>query len=209
MKDDKLLYYDYIKDKNDYDLQLIEDPEELAYREYDIYCDEMVAKKNAMLDKTIEAHMCHFVKSTNEKPIVATSALDTCYGILFYDRERKEAFCGHAAPGQLVSLLSEMLEVLGNENRVIEYMFLPGFRNVDRKDYRGIEELRNYLYSNKPSNVKITPLKVKGIDGINLDDRTLSYEFAFDAVSGEFVTSTLFFDVTLHNPRYIAPKKRF
>jgi excinuclease UvrABC helicase subunit UvrB len=34
------------------------------------------------------------------------------------------------------------------------------------------------------------------------------FEFAFDTLTGEFVTEYVFFDSIEHNPRYIAPKRR-
>ncbi len=208
MKNDNLLRYDYIDDKKDYNIQLIEDPDEATYREYDMYCDKMNAMKNTLLSKTSLAHMGEYVKSTKERPVVATQALDTCYGILFYDREKHQALCGHAVPSSLIGMLVRLIEELGDDERIIEYLIVPGFRNVDRKDYSGLDELTKYLYENKPKSIKFKPLMTGGIDNVHLDARSLSYEFAFDAESGLFVTSIVFFDATLHNPRYIPPKMR-
>ena len=100
-----------------------------------------------------------------------------------------------------------MMKWLDGRVGIIEYMILPGFRNVDRKDYSGLKELSDYMLKHTPDNVKITSLKdMRG--GFRLHQGSLSYEFAFDTLTGEFVTEYVFFDSIEHNPRYIAPKRR-
>lgn len=181
--------------------------EENPFQQYDEYCDRMNGIKYKMLKKTSLAGIGRVVESTNDKPIIGTQALDTCYGILFYDRAKKEGVCGHAVPSQLTLVLAEMMKWLKGRTGNIEYMILPGFRNVDRKDYSGLKELSDYMLKHMPENVKMTSLKdMQG--GFRLHQETLSYEFAFDTMNGEFVTEYVFFDSIEHNPRYIAPKKR-
>ena len=132
----------YFKDKTDYIIDIdYEDP----YKEIDEYCDKMNRIKYRLLKKSRIAGMGGVVVSTNEKTIIGTTALDTCYGILFYDRVNKEGICGHAVPGQLTSVLAEMMGWLDGRVGIIEYMLLPGFRNVDRHDYSGFDELYNFL----------------------------------------------------------------
>lgn len=177
------------------------------YQEFDVYCDKMNEIKNKMLKKTTLAEMGGVVESSTEKFIIGTQALDTCYGIMFYDRTRKQGVVGHAIPSQLTSVLAEMLKWLNGRTGLVEYMILPGFRNVDRKDYSGFKELYDYMLAHIPDNVKIVPLKNMK-SGFRLDQASLSYEFAFDTANGEFVTEYVFFNSIEHNPRYIAPKKR-
>ncbi len=208
MDNDKFNNYIDI-DKDLYYEEKIIDRVEEAYREYDIYCDKMNRLKFDALSKASIAHIGQVVKSSLEKPIVGTQALDTCYGILFYDRHKKQAFCGHATPSSLVPTMYQMIKALGDKIRVVEYMIVPGFRNVDRGDYSGLDELNNCMMRYVPSNIKFKSFNSGYSKVVNLDDRTLSYEFAFDASTGEFVTSTLFFDETKNNPRYIPPKMRF
>lgn len=174
----------------------------------DEYCDKMNTIKNALLKKTSLAKMDEIVASSKEKPVIGTQALDTCYGILFYDRESKEGICGHAVPSYLTNLLNKMINLFGTEKRTIEYLIVPGFRNVERKDFRGLEELENVLFNRTSPNIQLVPLK-NDSHGIKLHDNTLSYEFAFDTISGEFVTEYVFFDDIEHNPRYIPSKKIF
>ena len=185
----------------------IEIAEENPFQEYDAYCDKMNRIKYGMLKKTILAEMGRVVESTKERPVIGTQALDTCYGILFYDRASKEGIVGHAVPSQLISVLVEMLKWLEGRTGLIEYMILPGFRNVDRKDYSGFKELHDYMLEHTPDNIKMIPLKDMRSE-FRLDQASLSYEFAFDTSKGEFVTEYVFFDSIEHNPRYISPKRR-
>ena len=199
--DDEIFYK---IEKPDLNIEIIE---ENPFQEYDIYCDKMNAIKFKMLEKTNLAEMGRVVVSTNDKPIIGTKALDTCYGILFYDRAKKEGIAGHAVPSQLTSVLAEMMKWLDGRVGIIEYMILPGFRNVDRHDYSGLKELSDYMLEHVPDNVKMTSLKdMRG--GFRLHQGSLSYEFAFDTSTGEFATEYVFFDSIEHNPRYIAPKRR-
>ncbi len=203
-------FNDYIDiDKNLYYEEKIADPEEEAYGLFDRYCEKMNRLKYELLSKSSLAGMGCIVKSTPVRPIVGTQALDTCYGILFYDRHKREAFCGHAAPSSLAPTMYQMIKALGDKPRIVEYMIIPGFRNEDRGDYSGLEELTECMRNSTPCNIRFKTFNYGYSRVVNLDDRTLSYEFAFDASKGEFVTSTLFFDETKHNPRYIPPRKRF
>lgn len=199
--DDEIFYK---IEKPDLNIEIVE---ENPFQEYDVYCDKMNSIKYKMLEKTNLAGMGRIVESSKDKPIIGTQALDTCYGILFYDRAKKEGVCGHAVPSQLTSVLAEMIKWLDNRVGIIEYMILPGFRNVDRHDYSGLKELSDYMLEHAPNNVKMTSLKdMRG--GFRLHQGSLSYEFAFDTMNGEFVTEYVFFDSIEHNPRYIGPKRR-
>lgn len=189
------------------DIYFIKKEDDYLYKAADEYCDKMNRIKYSMLEKSRFASMGQVVVSSNDKPIIGTQALDTCYGILFYDRNKKEGICGHAVPSNLTTVLIEMINLLGNEERTIEYMILPGYRNVDRKDYSGLHELSNYLLLNLPKNIHLTSMKYDNFY-VKLHMKTLSYEFAFDTSKGEFVTNYVFFETIENNPRYISAKSR-
>lgn len=194
----------YKRDKTDINYEKKEDNQ---FQLYDEYCDRMNHIKFQLLKKTALAEMGSVVESTKDNPIIGTQALDTCYGILFYDRKSKQGVCGHAVPSQLISVISEMMKWLNGRSGNIEYMILPGFRNVERHDYRGLEELSDYLFKNVSEDIQLISFKdMRG--GCSLHQDTLSYEFAFDTINGNFVTEYVFFDSIEHNPRYIAPKRR-
>ena len=134
----------------------IEIKDENPFKKYDESCDKMNSIKYNLLTKTSLASMGGIVISTNDKPIIGTTALDTCYGILFYDRVKKEGICGHAVPSQLTSVLAEMMGWLDGRVGIVEYMLLPGFRNVDRNDYSGLRELKDYMLEHMPEDIKMT-----------------------------------------------------
>lgn len=142
------------------------------------------------------AHIGEIVQSNSEKSIIGTIALDTCYGIVFYDRKNKRGYVGHATPSSKIKTLQEMLNLLEKAKTVrIEYAIIPGYRNEERKDYRGFAELINYLESHCPENITLIPFQSDL--GIQVDERTSTYEFAFEVNSGLPVSQYLFYESPL------------
>lgn len=186
----------------------IEKKEDNPFQMYDDFCSSMNSIKYKLLEKTSLAEMGRVVEATRDKPIIGTLALDTCYGILFYDRARKEGICGHAVPGSLTNVMAEMMKWLDGRVGLVEYMILPGYRNVDYKNYSGLNELVDYMTKNKPEGINLNMLKV-GTSGYRVHQSTLSYEFAFDTSRGKFVTEYVFFNSIEHNSRYISDNHRF
>lgn len=138
------------------------------------------------------AHMGEIVVSSKEKPIVGTTALDTCFGIVFYDRRNKKGIVGHAAPSDRNSIISSMIELLDKNNpQIIEYAIVSGFRNVERKDYSGDTELLIYLKEHCPKNVKLIPFNDLCVQ---VCSNVLAYEFAFEVNAGASVANYLFYD---------------
>lgn len=201
---DRDIYYGDLKtiDKKEY-IEPIDakDP----YKEIDEICAKLNIIKNAMLRETSLAEMGCVVESSEERPIIGTQALDTCYGILFYDRLNKKGLVGHGAPSTKVATLHEMMTRINDgTEKVVEYMIVPGFRNVDYRDMSGVDELLMELEKYCPSNVKFVPL-LSGMESqVKLHKPTLSYEFAFDTRNGRFVSENIFFEETEVNPRYIS-----
>lgn len=136
------------------------------------------------------AHMGQIVSSSDEKPIIGTTALDTCYGILFYDRANKWGLVGHAAPSSKIITLAEMITMLGKKPRIIECAIVSGYRNVERRDTKGETELREYLQNNCPPNIIFVPYQ----DFLNTKvcSNVYAYEFAFNVKTGKSVTYDLF-----------------
>ena len=136
------------------------------------------------------ALMGQIVSSTDEKPIIGTTALDTCYGILFYDRANKWGLVGHAAPSSKIVTLSEMITKLGKKPRIIECAIVSGYRNVERSDTRGEEELREYLHNYCPPNILFVPYQ--GSLNTKVCSNVYAYEFALNVKTGKSVTHDLF-----------------
>lgn len=137
------------------------------------------------------ANICQIVTSSTEKNIIGTTALDTCYGIVFYDRNSKFGIVGHGLPDTKLDTLREMINMLGKDEKTIEYAIVPGYRNIERKDYSGEEQIINYLKTYCPKNIRLVPFQSDL--GINLCSNCLAYEFAFDVNTSRPVTNSLFY----------------
>lgn len=202
MLNDEFLNNDIkIKDNNEYLQYIVEDN---PYKEIDEICAKLNRIKFAMLREASLAEMGCVVESSQERPIVGTQALDTCYGILFYDRINKKGLVGHGAPSSKVATLHEMMQRINDGSvKIIEHMIIPGFRNVDYKNLSGLEELLQEIREHSPSNIRFVPMEEKLGPNVKLHKNTLTYEFAFDTRNGKFVSEEIFFDETEVNPRYI------
>ncbi|MDD4644296.1 MAG: hypothetical protein PHW90_04645, partial [Bacilli bacterium] len=127
------------------------------------------------------------------------------------NRSDKVAIVGHEAPSS-TSVIHKIVSIISNyqgENQVWEYLIISGFRNIDRRDYKKDDTINNIIFQFREPNIKLIPFINISVNAIKLHEPTLSYEFAFDAESGKFVTDYLFFDITEHDPRYISPRRRF
>lgn len=178
MRENNLYYNEKIdntKDKIDYSF----DEEQLKIK-YEL-------EKHASI-----AHMSQIVVSTSEKSIIGTTALCTCYGIVFYDRNNKFGMVGHAAPSKKRETLKEMIKMLGDEPRTIEYEIVVGYRNVECNDYTGVEELTHCLKVNCSKNIKLVPFQSDL--GIQVCSNVDAYEFAFDVNTATPVGKYLFYD---------------
>lgn len=162
------------------------------YIDEDNYNEKAIKLRYFLEQHASIAHMGEIVVSSTEKPIIGTTALDTCFGIVFYDRKNKKGIVGHAYDSGKIAIMNDMIGLLEkNDNQVIEYAIVSGYRNVERKDYRGVTELLNYLQTHCPKNVKLIPF-----DGLNIQvcSNVLAYEFAFEVNTGTNVGSYLFYD---------------
>ena len=158
------------------------------------YLNDLIKFKKSIAMKANIARMGTMVYSSADKPIVGTQALDTCCGILFYDRINKRAVAGHEAPSstsvinQMLSAISDMTE----KNSVWEYSVIAGFRNNEKKDFAKVQLLNKLITSYYNPKVRLIPFK--GDPEVKLHHGTLTYEFAFNSSTGQFVTYDLFFE---------------
>lgn len=138
------------------------------------------------------ANVGEIVISSKDKPIIGTTALDTCFGIVFYDRKNKIGIVGHALPSSKIDILIKMINSLEKDKeQVIEYAIVSGYRNEENKDYNGYEEILSYLENHCPKNIKLMPF----LDlNVQVCSNILAYEFAFEVNTGKSVTSYLFYD---------------
>lgn len=169
-----------------------------------IYDKKVVEYQEELLTYSSIASMNQFVISSVDKPIVGTTALATCYGIVFYDRRLKKAYVGHASPTNYKTLLYQMISVLDPISKIIEYKIIPGWDNCNlgfgsASRYQNIFDDRNpYYYMKKclqnNSNFQFIPLSFSIDIQTNYNYIDPFYEFAFDANTCESVTKCLFYE---------------
>lgn len=160
---------------------------------YDYGYDEKALRLKYFLKQYASvAAMGEIVVSSSKKPIIGTTALDTCTGIVFYDRENKKGIVGHATFSSKIITLDNMIALLEKDSQqIIEFAIVSGYRNLEMKDHSVEESLVNYLKENCPKNIKLIPF-----NGFNVRvcSNVLAYEFAFDVNTGVDVSDYLFYD---------------
>ena len=152
------------------------------------------------MDETIQltAHssiacMNQVVVSTAKKPIIGTQALDTCFGILLYDRKNKFGICGHASPNNIIGIVVEMLKQIPvNTESTFEYAIVPGYRAMEQKNFKEVNEIQDILNHYMSINPKISFTSLKTTLTPKMPNGLLCYDFAFDTFSGKDVTDILF-----------------
>ena len=148
--------------------------------------DQLIARSSI-------ADMDQVVVSTPDKPIIGTMALDTCYGILFYDRKNKFGICGHADPYNTFGIIVEMLKQIPESTEgIIEYTIVPGYRAMKQKKFEREDEMQDILRNYMSINPKIHFTSLKTPLNPSMPNGLLCYDFAFDTISGKDVTSIVF-----------------
>jgi len=130
--------------------------------------------------------------SDDDKYIIGTHELSTCTGVLLYCEEKKRAIVGHVSSDweNVIKKTIELIYLNNLGNYIFKYKIIPGYdpsNGVSKK----IEEV---FISLSPM---LVPFEEKNIlDGIvGLDENTQSFEFAFDAINGKFVTDKVLFGI--------------
>ena len=148
--------------------------------------DQLIARSSI-------ADMDQVVVSTPDKPIIGTMALDTCFGILFYDRKNKFGICGHADPYNTFGIIVEMLKQIPESTEgIIEYTIVPGYRAMKQKNFEREDEMQDILRSYMSINPRIHFTSLKTPLNPSMPNGLLCYDFAFDTISGKDVTSIVF-----------------
>lgn len=112
------------------------------------------------------AGMNQVVVSASDKPIIGTQALDTCFGILLYDRKNKFGIVGHADPKNIFGIVVEMLKQIPSTTEGnVEYTIISGYRAIEQKNFKSVEEIQDILRNYMSINPKIhfTSLKHQSI----------------------------------------------
>lgn len=157
---------------------------DLIKNKNDEYLDELFDEQINLSNHSQIAGMDEIVVSNEDKYIIGTTALDTCTGILFYDRVNKKGIVGHASPSNSVAIIIEMLKRINTTKKaVIEYGFVSGYRTTEKKDFIAIDIFKEYMdvFSKLYPNIKFTPISID----FKMCDEFPAYEFAFNTQTGK------------------------
>ncbi len=154
---------------------------------------QAINESNELITHSNIAGMDQVVVSTSDKPIIGTQALDTCFGILLYDRKNKFGICGHADPYNTFGIIVEMLKQIPESTEgIIEYTIVPGYRAMKQKKFEREDEIQDILRNYMSINPKIHFTSLKTPLNPSMPNGLLCYDFAFDTISGKDVTSIVF-----------------
>lgn len=154
---------------------------------------QAINESNELITHSNIAGMDQVVVSTSDKPIIGTQALDTCFGILLYDRKNKFGICGHADPYNTFGIIVEMLKQIPESTEgIIEYTIVPGYRAMKQKKFEREDEIQDILRNYMSINPKIHFTSLKTPLNPSMPNGLLCYDFAFDTISGRDVTSIVF-----------------
>ncbi len=127
--------------------------------------------------------------SSEECSIIGTTALATCFGILLYDEENKIAIVGHATSTWIPTVL-KMLNLIDDEIHIFKYLVIPGYDSKQRDFYNTKNKINRFFKIFNTEKVSFVPYDKEYEPYIVLDEKTMSYEFLFDAQTGKFVLET-------------------
>ncbi len=150
----------------------------------DEFLDELRDEQINLSKHSQIAPMDQIVVSDEDKYIIGTTALDTCTGILFYDRAHKKGIVGHASPHNSKGIIIEMLKRIDTTKKtVIEYGFVSGYRTIEKKNFTAIDTFKEYIkaFSKLFPNITFKPTSID----YKMCDKFLAYEFAFNTQTGE------------------------
>ena len=125
--------------------------------------------------------------SSEERPVVGTQSLATCTGVLLYSEEQKLAIVAHVVPDK-IDAIDKIFQIILQHKLLhtkFKYLIIPGYYP---EHYNTKELIEKHM-------TDFTPFEAIEIpkDAIRLNEDETSYEFAFDASSGKFVTDKVLF----------------
>ena len=131
--------------------------------------------------------------STSDKPIIGTFALATCVGVLLYSEEKKRAIVAHSSCDWQV-VVKKMIDLIFENdmgNSIIKYKIIPGFHY---NNYKVKEHLEGVFSSLSPMFVPFNEKEFPS-DAVFVDEFTTSCQFAFNSLTGKFVSNDVLFGI--------------
>ena len=158
---------------------------------------QAINESNELITHSNIVGMNQVVVSTSDKPIIGTQALDTCFGILLYDRKNKFGICGHADPKKIFGIVVKMLKQIPSTTEGnVEYTIISGYRAIEQHNFKCVEEIQDILRNYMSVNPKIHFTSLKTPLNPSMPNGLLCYDFAFDTISGKDITSIVFKNYT-------------
>lgn len=148
-----------------------------------------MSEKELLTKKFIMVDMNDAMISTDDKYIIGTQALATCTGILIYSESDKKAIVAHVTSNPLETINKIFNLIIKNKlyRNKLKYKIIPGTDREAHDYYNVINLLEEHFKDHIPFNDE------EVFTGIELDENTNSYQFAFDALNGKFVSDKVLF----------------
>lgn len=130
--------------------------------------------------------------SSNESPIIGTTSLATCLGILLYEENQKVAIVGHCT-SNWIPIVLKMLDLIDDSKPCIfKYLIIPGYYH---DKYNTKNKIVKFFSNFSNEKIKFVPYEINYEENIIFDSKTKSYEFWFDANNGVFVTKKICYNL--------------
>ena len=131
--------------------------------------------------------------SNDDEYIIGTSSLATCVGFLVYSESKHIGIVGHVS-GNLEDMLKKLMNLIVDcelYTEKLRYLVIPG---TYYNHYKIKENLETYFQQRKNLFVPFDSVPKDAIKkDIIKEYRVTSNEFAFDTISGKFVTDKVLF----------------
>lgn len=141
--------------------------------------------------KFLMVHMNEIGMTSAYYPIIGTEALGPCVAFLVYSEEKKCAIVAHI-PDNTKDYFPLLLDIIATHDLTfpLKYKVIKGYYDNGYK----IDEILENEFKKYP-NIFIPFDNIKE-NAINTDYESTSREFAFNSLTGEFVTEKVFFGHT-------------
>lgn len=131
--------------------------------------------------------------STPDKPIIGTQSLATCFGVLLYDEDQKIGIVAHFTHN-IEDTIIKILKLLDfDQEYKFKYIIFPGYYSKDQDPYNTQPRLEHFFQDFKMDNLQFIPFDKKDLSDQAISEGYLSYQFAFDTRTGQFVTDKVLF----------------
>lgn len=135
--------------------------------------------------------------STDNSPIIGTQALATCVGVLVYCPQARKAIVAHAAT-ESYPIFKQIMNLIfdnGLENLTFKYLIIRGYYY---NHYNVYEDLDSAFRSLSPMFEPFLETELSQ-DAVMKDPELPAYQFAFDSISGTFVSDKVLYGIDYNN----------